>query len=253
MIPAPAAAAGAPAAPAVPTPAGCAEPPRSRPDPGDRTMPTYQTPGPISAVVDVAAGDVRVNAGHRDDTVVEVRPADESSPADRKAAELTRVEHSGEQVVVKGPTSRSWLGRDIGTIDVSIELPAGSRVYATAGAGDVQGRGPLGTCRIKTGKGGVALESAGTLVVKTGAGDVTVDHASGDVNVSLAQGDVRLGELTASAVVKRGGGGGGWVGCGLGVVLWGGGVGGGGGWWWGGFGCLFVFFFFFFFEAVRGS
>jgi len=165
-------------------------------------MPTYQTPGPISAVVDVAAGDLRVNAGHRDDTVVEVRPADESSPADRKAAELTRVEHSGEQVVVKGPTSRSWLGRDIGTIDVSIELPAGSRVYATAGAGDVQGRGPLGTCRIKTGKGGVALESAGTLVVKTGAGDVTVDHASGDVNVSLAQGDVRLGELTASAVVK---------------------------------------------------
>jgi DUF4097 and DUF4098 domain-containing protein YvlB len=165
-------------------------------------MPTYATPGPISATVDVAAGDVRVNAGDRDETVVEVRPADAASAADREAADQTRIEHSGDRVVVKGPTSRSWLGRDIGSIDVAIELPSGSEVYATVGAGDVESHGPLGTCRIKTGKGGVALERAGMLVVKTGSGDVSVEHATGDVNVKLAHGDVRLGELAAGAVVK---------------------------------------------------
>jgi|tagenome__1003787_1003787.scaffolds.fasta_scaffold20931268_3 hypothetical protein len=165
-------------------------------------MPTYATPGPISAIIDVAAGDVRVSAGDRTETVVDVRPADPSSPADRKAADQTRVEHSGDRVVVKGPTSRSWIGRDIGAIDVAIELPSDSELYATVGAGDVEGHGPLGTCRVKTGKGKVALERAGMLVVKTGAGDVTVDRAAGDVNVALAQGDVRLGELAAGAVVK---------------------------------------------------
>jgi DUF4097 and DUF4098 domain-containing protein YvlB len=165
-------------------------------------MPTYRTPGPIEAVVDVGAGDVRVDAGEREETIVSVRPTDESSAADRKAADLTRVDHDGDRVVVKGPSSRSWLGRDIGSVDIAIELPSGSRVFASAGAGDVRGRGPLGTCRIKTGKGGVTLERAETLVVKTGAGDVSVDHATGDVNVALARGDVRLGELAATAVVK---------------------------------------------------
>jgi DUF4097 and DUF4098 domain-containing protein YvlB len=165
-------------------------------------MPTFDTPGPISAVIDVTSGDVRVSAGDRDATVVEVRPSDASSPADRKAADLAHVVHSGDRVVVKGPSSRSWLSRDAGSIDVSIELPAGSDVYASAERGDVQGHGPLGTCRIKTGKGQVRLERAGTLVVKTGAGDVSVDHATGHVNVAVAHGDVTLGALDASAVVK---------------------------------------------------
>jgi DUF4097 and DUF4098 domain-containing protein YvlB len=165
-------------------------------------MPTYDTPGPIAAVIDIASGDVLVSAGDRDATVVDVRPADPSSAADRRAAELTHVERVDDHVVVKGPKSRSWPGRDGGSVDVSIELPSSSDVTVTAGVGDVQGRGRLGTCRIKTGKGRVALERAGTLVVKTGAGDVSVDHATGDVNVALAQGDVRLGELDGTAVVK---------------------------------------------------
>src|SRR4051794_40219468 len=101
-------------------------------------MPTYDTPGPINAVIDVAAGDVRLTAGDRDATVVEVRPTDAASAADRKAAELTHVARTGDKVVVKGPKSRSWLGRDVGSIDVSIELPAGSAVHASADAGDVQ-------------------------------------------------------------------------------------------------------------------
>jgi DUF4097 and DUF4098 domain-containing protein YvlB len=165
-------------------------------------MPIFETSGPIAAVIDVAAGDVRITAGERADTVVDVRPSDPSNAADRKAADQVHVVHSGDRVVVKGPRSRSWLGRGAGSIDVSIELPAGSDVHASAETGDVEGHGPLGTCRIKTGNGQVRLERAGTLVVKSGVGDVSVDHATGHVTVALAAGDVRLGELAASAVVK---------------------------------------------------
>jgi hypothetical protein len=166
-------------------------------------MPTFDTPGPVSAVIDVAVADVRISAGDRDATIVEVRPSHASSAADRKAAEMTHVAHAGEQVVVRAPRTRPRLGRSgDGSIDVTIELPSGSDVFAAGEVADFQCHGPLGTCRIKTGRGRISLEGAGTLSVKSGIGDVSVDRATGHAQVATASGDVRLGELGGSAVVK---------------------------------------------------
>jgi hypothetical protein len=166
-------------------------------------MPSFPTPDPISAVVDLTVGDVRISAGDRDATVVDVRPTDASNPEDVKAAELTHVRHAKDQVVVKAPRSRSWLARDRGgSIEVTIELPAGSHVYGTAHAADFHGDGPLGTCRIKTGLGRVRLEHAGLVMVKSGTGDVSVDLATDHVDVAAGSGDIRLGELDGSAVVR---------------------------------------------------
>src|SRR3712207_7880717 len=41
-------------------------------------MPVFATPEPISVTIDLSVGDVRLVAGDRTDTVVEVRPSDES-------------------------------------------------------------------------------------------------------------------------------------------------------------------------------
>ena len=41
-------------------------------------MPTFDTPGPISAVIDLVVGDARITASDRDDTTVEIRPSDAS-------------------------------------------------------------------------------------------------------------------------------------------------------------------------------
>ena len=41
-------------------------------------MPNFDTPQPITATVEISAGTVRLVASDRDDTVVEVRPRDES-------------------------------------------------------------------------------------------------------------------------------------------------------------------------------
>ena len=71
-------------------------------------MPTFDTPEPISATIDVAVGDVRISAGDRTDTVVDVRPSDASNDDDVKAAELTRVEYANGQLLVKAPKLRSW-------------------------------------------------------------------------------------------------------------------------------------------------
>ena len=95
-------------------------------------MPTFETPEPITATIDVAVGDVRISAGDRSATVVDVRPSDASNDEDVKAAELTRVEYASGQLLVKAPKLRSWLSRSAGgSVDVTIELPAGSHVHGS--------------------------------------------------------------------------------------------------------------------------
>ena len=48
-------------------------------------MPTFDTPEPISATVELTLGDVRISASERIDTVVGVEPSDASNDEDRKA------------------------------------------------------------------------------------------------------------------------------------------------------------------------
>src|SRR3954464_7402756 len=69
---------------------------------------TFDTPQPISATLDVVVGDVRVTAGERADTVVDVRPSDPSNEEDRKAAEQTRVEYEHGHLLVKTPKLPPW-------------------------------------------------------------------------------------------------------------------------------------------------
>jgi hypothetical protein len=167
-------------------------------------VPTFDTPEPISATIDVAVGDVRIRAGDRGAAVVDVRPSDASNDEDVKAAELTRVEYANEHLLVRAPKLRSWLSRrDGGSIDVTIELPAGSRVHGAGQCTDFGCDGPLGDCRIKTGIGQILLDQADALNLKSGVGDISVDRATGHADVTSGSGDVRLRELDGSAAIRN--------------------------------------------------
>ena len=61
---------------------------------GGTTMPVFDTPEPISVTIDLGLGDIRIAASDRADTVVDVRPTDESNEPDVRAAEQTRVEYT---------------------------------------------------------------------------------------------------------------------------------------------------------------
>ena len=179
-------------------------------------MPTFDTHEPISATIDISMGDVRISTGDRGATAVEVRPSDASNAEDVKAAELTRVEYANQQLLIKAPKLRSWSIRNGGgSVDVTVELPAGSHVHASAGLADFQCDGPLGRCRIKTGLGRIRVDQAETLSLKSGAGDISVDRVTGQAEVTAGSGDVRLGELDAAAVIKNSNGDT-WVGVGAG-------------------------------------
>jgi DUF4097 and DUF4098 domain-containing protein YvlB len=165
---------------------------------------TFDTPQPISATVDIVVGDVRVTASERADTVVEVSPSDPSSKDDVRVAEQTRVDLAGGHLIVKAPKLRSWSLRGHGgSIDVTIELPAGSSLQAAGQLTDFDCEGALGDCRIKTGIGRVRVEQAARLNLKSGAGDVAVDRVTGHADINEGSGDVRVGALDATAVIKN--------------------------------------------------
>ena len=163
-----------------------------------------------------------LSASDRADTVVHVRPADESHEPDIRAAEQTRVEYAAGRLLVAGPKSRglSLFGKP-GSVDVAIELPAGSHLHADTGVARFHASGRLGECRVKTGVGDLDFGETGALglstgagaitvdrvdgpaEVSTGAGAVTVDRVAGSAEVSTGSGRVRLGEIACSAVVKN--------------------------------------------------
>jgi hypothetical protein len=167
-------------------------------------MPQYQTPEPISVVLELRVAEVRVTAGDRDDTVVEVRPSDASKRDDVDAAEQTRVDYSDGRLLVKSPRRLRELSLrgDGGSIDVEIGLPAGSELTGRAAVGTFRCTGPLGRCELRSSAGEIRVERAAAVKLLT-AGDILVERVTGDAELTTATGEVRAGEIDGAAVIKN--------------------------------------------------
>lgn len=167
-------------------------------------MPTFDTPEPISVTLELSVGDVQITASDRPDTVVEVRPSNESDESDVKAAEQTRVEYANGALLVKTPKLRALdFSNKTRSVDVSIDLPTGSRVYGDAAVADLRCSGRLGECRLKTSAGHIQLYHTGPLRLDTAAGHVAVERVVGNAEVTTGTGRVRLGDIDGAAVVKN--------------------------------------------------
>jgi DUF4097 and DUF4098 domain-containing protein YvlB len=175
-------------------------------------MPVFATPEPISVTIELSAGDARIIASDRTDTVIEVRPRDDSKASDIKAAEQTQVEYASGRLLVKsrqrnfiyeGARSVIGPGRGSPVVDVTIELPTGSHVQGDLGTGDFGCEGHLGECQFKTGMGNIRLDHTGTLHLKTGMGSIAVERALGDADVTTGSGEVRIGQIEGAAVIKN--------------------------------------------------
>lgn len=166
-------------------------------------MSHFETPEPISVVLELRLADIRVVASVRADTIVEVRPSDSSKRDDVTAAEQTRVEYADGRLLVRGPRRlREWSPfSDGGSIDVDIELPSGSDVSGHTAAGGFLCTGSLGRCELKSSAGEIRVDRAARVKLST-AGDITLEQVTGDAELTTATGDVRVGEIDGSAVVK---------------------------------------------------
>jgi hypothetical protein len=167
-------------------------------------MSHFETPQPISVVLDLRVADVRVAAGERADTIVDVQPTNPSKADDVTAAEQTRVEYADGRLLVKGPRRlREWSPfSDGGSIDIDIELPSGSDLSGQTAAGGFRCSGSLGRCELKSSAGEISLDRVTRAKLAT-AGDITVEQVTGDADLTTATGDVRAGEIDGSAVIKN--------------------------------------------------
>ena len=165
-------------------------------------MPTYSTPTPIDLAINLQVGGIEIIASDRTDTVVTVSPSNPTKAVDRRGAEETRVEFDGERITVMGPKPRiSWIG-PTESVDVQVELPAGSRLTAEAGVGGVRTVGRLGATRIKSSLGAVDVDSTGDLWVRASHGNVTVGAADGGAEVTTDFGRIRIGTVSGDAILK---------------------------------------------------
>ncbi len=167
-------------------------------------MPHFETPQPISVELELRVADVRVAAGERADTIVQVRPSDSSNRDDVAAAEQTRVEYADGRLVVKAPCRLREFSpfSGSGSIDVEIELPAGSDLSGHTAAGGFRCTGSLGRCELKSGAGGISVDRVARAKLTT-AGDIRLERVTGDAELSTAMGDVRAGAIEGSAVIKN--------------------------------------------------
>lgn len=167
-------------------------------------MPKFDTPEPISVAIALLVGDIRITASDRGDTVVLVSASDPSKKSDVKAAEETRIEYSQGRLLIRAP--KSWRqytpfgGSE--SIDVAIQLPAGSHVEGEAAVADLGCEGRLGECRFSTSAGSMRLHETGPLHLSTSAGSVTVERVRGRAEIA-ASGQVLIREIDGPAVIKN--------------------------------------------------
>jgi hypothetical protein len=164
-------------------------------------MPTFTTPAPISAAVDIIFGDITVRASERTDTVVEVRPVDPNWDLDVKAAAEVVVDFSHGRLQVKHPKLRSVFSKRYGAVGVLIELPAGSDLQGYTAKGTYVVEGRIGACELKTANGDIRVGAVtGDFRAKSATGHITVGTAGAEVHARTANGDIRVGVLGTGTV-----------------------------------------------------
>ena len=165
-------------------------------------MPTFATPAPIAATVEVAGARVRVTASDRTDTVVLVEPINEASHSDVKVAGKTEVDLAGDQLSVKTTTP----GNKSGSVAITIGLPAGSSLAAYLAHSSVQVDGPVGQCELQLVSGQVQLDRIDALQASIASGEVAIGHIAGRANVDGGAFTMRIGEVKDTVGFSSSGG-----------------------------------------------
>ncbi|GAA3054782.1 DUF4097 family beta strand repeat-containing protein [Kitasatospora albolonga] len=166
-------------------------------------MQKFAATAPITAVLDVAAGRVQLIAADRADVAVEVRPATPGRGRDLKAAEQTLVEYRDGVLRVSTPEAAKRAFGPSGSVEVTVQLPAGSRVEATAAAADLRGVGRLGEVVFTGAAGTVKLDEASAARLTLQAGDIHLARLTGSAELTTTKGDLTVAEAHGGALALR--------------------------------------------------
>ncbi|WP_314241767.1 DUF4097 family beta strand repeat-containing protein [Streptomyces kutzneri] len=163
-------------------------------------MQKFDTPAPIAAVLDIPAGRIRFIAADRADTTVEVLPADASKGRDVQAAQETAVEYGDGVLRIAAPEAKSQILGNSGSVEVTVQLPAGSRIEAKTASAEFQCAGRLGDVAFEGAQGTVRLDETASARRTLLAGDVWVGRLGGPAQIGTQKGDIHIAEAMAGVV-----------------------------------------------------
>ncbi|MET7697600.1 DUF4097 family beta strand repeat-containing protein [Streptomyces sp. NPDC005485] len=166
-------------------------------------MQKFATSAPIAAVLDIPAGLIRFIAADRADTTVEVRPADASKNRDVKAAERITVAYEDGVLRIETPAAGNRILGTSGSVEVTVQLPAGSHVEAKAALAELRGVGRLGDVVFEGAQATVKLDETAGARLTLQAGDVSVGRLGGAAEISTQKGDIRIAEAVRGTVELR--------------------------------------------------
>ncbi|WP_331730551.1 DUF4097 domain-containing protein (plasmid) [Streptomyces sp. NBC_00868] len=163
----------------------------------------FDTAVPVAAVLDIPAGLIRFIAADRADTTVEVLPADASKGRDVKAAEQIEVGYADGVLRIAAPAAKNRILGNSGSVEVTVQLPAGSRVEAKAASAELRGVGRLGDVTFEAAQATVKLDETDSARLTLQAGDITVGRLGGPAQISTQKGDLRITEAVRGTVELR--------------------------------------------------
>jgi hypothetical protein len=166
-------------------------------------MQKFDTPAPISAVVEIAAGRVQFTAADRADTTVEVRPTNPAKNRDTTAAEQTTVAFTDGVLHITTPEPKNQLFGPSGSVEVTVGLPAGSHVQAKTASCELRGVGRLGDIAFDGAYRHITIDEAASVRLTAVDGDVEIGRLGGPADISTARGDIRITEAAGGTLVLR--------------------------------------------------
>lgn len=164
-------------------------------------MHEFNTPAPISTVLDIPAGRVQFIATDRTDTMVEVLPADASKSRDVKAAKQTTVDYTDGVLRIHTPAANHHYFGPSGSLQVTVQLPADSHVEAKAACAELRGVGRLGDVAFDGAYRQIKIDEAASVRLTAIDGDVEVGRLDGPAQISTTRGDIRITEAVRGTVV----------------------------------------------------
>ncbi|WP_405680715.1 DUF4097 domain-containing protein [Streptomyces sp. NBC_00868] len=166
-------------------------------------MQRFDTPAPVAAVLDIPAGRIRFIAADRADTTVEILPADPSKARDVKAAEQTTVEYADAVLRIEAAAPKNQILGPSGSVEVTVQLPAGSGVQAKTAAAELHGVGRLGDVAFDGAQGTVKLDETAGAHLTLLAGDICVGRLGGPARISTQKGDIHITEAVHGTLTLR--------------------------------------------------
>jgi hypothetical protein len=165
------------------------------------TMQKFDALTPISAVITIAAGRVQVIAADRTDATVDVRPSNPGKSRDVQAAEQTTVAYADGVLRVRTPEAKHQLFGPSGSVEVTVQVPAGSRLEGKSAASELRGVGRLGEVAFEGAYRQIKIDEAASVRLTAVDGDVEVGRLTGPAEISTTRGDIRITEAVRGEVV----------------------------------------------------